>query len=67
MEKRDWAGEIVDKQTIDKAEKLSLKVDDYLSCFNSYLFFEKTGDMIITGPTGTNVSDLMLLLTRKNE
>lgn len=66
MDNSDVAGAIVDKNTIEKAEKLGY-VDDYLARFDSYSFFQKTGDMIITGPTGANVSDLMILLTKNNE
>ena len=65
IDNSDAAGAVVDKNTIAKAEKLNLDIDDYLNRFDSYTFFEKTGDMIITGPTGANVSDLMILLTRK--
>jgi len=67
VDNSDVAGAVVDKSTIEKADKLLLNVDDYLSRFDSYSFFEKTGDMIKTGPTGANVSDLMILLTKKNE
>ncbi|PJC49195.1 hypothetical protein CO033_02910, partial [Candidatus Nomurabacteria bacterium CG_4_9_14_0_2_um_filter_32_10] len=56
---------IVDKSTIGKIEKLDLDVNDYLDRFDSYSFFEKSGDIIMTGPTGANVSDLMILLTKK--
>ena len=40
---------------------------DYLNRFDSYTFFRKTGDMIMTGPTGANVSDLMILLTKNGK
>jgi len=66
MDNSDVAGAIVDKNTIEKAEKLSLDVDDYLNRFDSYNFFKKTGDTIITGFTGANVSDLMILLTKND-
>lgn len=65
MDNSDRAGAIIDKNTIDKIEKLGLDVDDYLDRFDSYSLFEKSGDLINTGPTGTNVSDLMILLTKK--
>ena len=65
MDNSDVAGAVVDKNTIEKAEKLNLNVDDYLARFDSYNFFQKTGDTIITGPTGANVSDLMILLRKK--
>lgn len=65
MDNSDVAGAVVDKNTIEKAEKISLDANDYLDRFDSYNFFQKTGDLIITGPTGANVSDLMILLTKK--
>ena len=66
MDNSDVAGAIVDKNTLNEIEKLGLDVDDYLDRFDSYTLFQKTNDMIITGPTGANVSDLMVLLTKKN-
>src|SRR3989338_3469429 len=65
MDNSDSAGAVVDKNTIEKAEKLGLNANDYLDRFDSYNFFDKTGDMIMTGPTGANVSDLMILVTKK--
>lgn len=65
MDNSDVAGAVVDKNTMEKAKKLGLDVDDYLARFDSYSFFQKTGDIIMTGPTGSNVSDLMILLTKK--
>jgi len=65
LDNSDAAGAVIDKSTIEKVEKLGLDVDDYSDRFDSYPFFQKTGDMIITGPTGANVSDLMILLTKK--
>jgi glycerate-2-kinase len=65
LDNSDVAGAVVDKNTIAKAEKLNLSAKDYSERFDSYPFFQKTGDLIITGPTGANVSDLMILLTKK--
>jgi glycerate-2-kinase len=65
MDNSDAAGAIVDKNTIEKVEKLGLDVNDYSVRFDSYNFFQKTGDLIFTGPTGANVSDLMIFLTKK--
>ena len=65
MDNSDVAGAIIDKSTLEKIEKLGLNVEDYLKRFDSYGFFKETGDMIMTGPTGANVSDLMILLTKK--
>jgi len=64
MDNSDVAGVIVDKNTVEKAVKLGLDVNNYLERFDSYDFFQKTGDMIKTGPTGANVSDLMILLSK---
>lgn len=65
LDNSDVAGAVVDKNTLKEIEKLGLDVDDYLDRFDSYTLFKKTKDMIITGPTGANVSDLMILLTKK--
>ena len=64
MDNSDAAGAIVDKSSNEKMEKLGLNPTDYAERFDSYNFFQKTGDMIITGPTGANVSDIMLLLCK---
>ncbi|MCX6751695.1 MAG: DUF4147 domain-containing protein [Candidatus Nomurabacteria bacterium] len=65
MDNSDAAGAIVDKKTIEKVEKLNLNISDYLQRFDSYNFFQKSGDIIMTGATGANVSDLMILLSKK--
>ena len=67
MDNSDIAGVIIDKDTIENIEKLNLNINDYLERFDSYNFFQKAGGMIRTGPTGANVSDLMILLTKNNE
>jgi len=65
MDNSDAAGAVVDKNTIEKIEKLGIDIKNSLERFDSYPVFEKSGDIIITGPTGANVSDLMILLTKK--
>lgn len=65
MDNSDVAGVIVDKNTLENIDKLGLNVGDYLENFDSYNFFQKAGGMIMTGPTGANVSDLMILLNKK--
>ena len=65
MDNSDAAGAVVDKNTIEKIEKLGINVKDSLEHFDSYPVFEKSGDIIFTGPTGANVSDLIMLLTKK--
>ena len=62
MDNSDAAGAVVDSLTIQKASELGLNPKEYLIRYDTYDFFSKTGDLIITGPTGANVADLMLLL-----
>lgn len=56
----EFAGGICDIITKKKAEKLQLDIDKYLEGNDSFHFFEKTGDFIETGETGSNVSDLII-------
>ena len=65
MDNSDAAGVVIDKNTYEKIEKLGIDIDDYLNRYDAYPVFQKSGDMIMTGPTGANVSDLMILLTKK--
>lgn len=65
MDNSDAAGAVVDKNTLEKIKKLDIDVNDFLDRFDAYPVFQKSGDMIMTGPTGANVSDLMILLTKK--
>jgi glycerate-2-kinase len=64
MDNTDMAGAVVDMETIKKAELLGLNSVEYCDNFDSYNFFKQTGDLIDTGPTGANVSDLMILLNK---
>ena len=65
MDNSDSAGTVVDKSTLEKVEKLGLDLDDYIDRFDAYTIFQKSDDMIMTGPTGTNVADLFILLNKK--
>lgn len=53
----DNAGAYITPYTLEKAEKLGLDPEDYLMRNDSYSFFEKIGQLVITGPTHTNVND----------
>lgn len=57
------AGVIADSETLAVSHGKKLKIDDYLRRNDSYTFFKKTGGHIKTGPTGTNLGDLMMLFT----
>ena len=56
------AGSIADGRSAGRAAALGLDPGKFLSRGDSYSFFEKLGDAIVTGATGTNVRDLRLLL-----
>ena len=59
----DAAGAFVDRDTIERAERIGLAPPSrYLHDNNSYAFFHALGDLIHTGPTGTNVGDLQIFL-----
>jgi glycerate-2-kinase len=53
------AGAICDGHTLERALSEGLKPEEYLKNNDSYSFFSWLGDAIITGPTLTNVMDLM--------
>lgn len=57
------AGAIADETTVERALSLGLDPADYLARSDSYTFFQQLGDLIVTGPTGTNVRDLRINLT----
>ncbi len=58
----DAAGAVVDGRTIDRAKSMNLDAAKYLNDNDSYTFFGKTNDLLITGPTGTNVMDIQIIL-----
>ncbi|MEM3580460.1 MAG: MOFRL family protein, partial [Candidatus Bathyarchaeia archaeon] len=58
----DAAGAIADGKTIVKAEASGLKTEEFLADNNSYNFFSQLGDLIFTGPTGTNVNDISVII-----
>jgi len=58
----DAAGAIVDGKTLTRAAILDLTPEKYLAENDSYHFFSKLGDLIFTGPTGTNVNDISLIV-----
>ena len=58
----DAAGAIADGSTITRARAKNLDPLDFLRRNDSYHFFQPLGDLIITGPTRTNVSDVYMVL-----
>lgn len=61
----DAAGAICDGDTIKRALQRNLEPKSHLDNNDSYHFFQKLGDLIITGPTHTNVMDIHLALIGK--
>ena len=58
----DAAGALADSTTVDRARAAGLVPARHLSDNDSYTFFDALGDLIRTGPTGTNVGDLQVIL-----
>jgi glycerate 2-kinase len=56
------AGAIVDTKTAEQALISGLYIEQYLKDFDSFHFFEKAGGHIVTGPTMTNVMDLVVII-----
>ncbi len=57
----DAAGAVVSGETLKRALSSGMSPEDYLDRNDSYHFFDALGDLIRTGPTQTNVNDLMFL------
>jgi len=60
----DAAGAIVDGFTIEKGSSMGLNYQDYQKNNDSYNFLKATGNLIFTGPTGTNVMDMQIMIIR---
>jgi len=58
----DAAGAIVDGKTILRSRRLGLDPEEALKNNDSYSFFSRLNDLIMTGPTGTNVNDVTVLV-----
>ena len=63
----DAAGAIADCSTLARARAQGLDPLDYLRRNDSYHFFQPLGDLVITGPTRTNVMDVYMLLVASAE
>lgn len=58
----DAAGGICDSKTYERIAKSKKSADEYLKSNDSYTALSHAGDLIFTGPTGTNVNDLAVVL-----
>ncbi len=58
----DFAGAVADSLARANARRLGLDLDAHLADNDSCGFFERTGDYLVTGSTGSNVADLIVAL-----
>jgi hydroxypyruvate reductase len=58
----DAAGALADGETVRRAKAQGLDAEYHLRENDSYHFFKPLGDLLITGPTYTNVMDLRLVI-----
>jgi hydroxypyruvate reductase len=56
----DAAGAFADGETVDRARRLRLDANAVLANNDSYRLLDALGDLLRTGPTGTNVNDLLI-------
>jgi hydroxypyruvate reductase len=60
----DAAGAVVDPITVKRGKDTGMAAGSFLDNNDAYHFFEKTEDLLMTGPTNTNVMDVRLVLVR---
>ncbi|OEU84853.1 MAG: glycerate kinase [Desulfobacterales bacterium S5133MH4] len=58
----DAAGALVDPFTVTRGRAAGMEAAEFLARNDAYHFFEKTKDLLMTGPTNTNVMDVRLVL-----
>lgn len=56
----DDAGALVDNRTTERGDCEGLEASDFLARADAGSYLERTGDLITTGPTGTNVTDIVM-------
>jgi len=59
----DAAGAVVDNDLRGMVRKNNLDTADYIRRFDSWNFFHQYGGLIVTGPTGTNVMDMVVVIS----
>jgi len=60
----DAAGAIVDPLSVERGEIAGINAASFLQNNDAYHFLDKSQDLLITGPTNTNVMDVRLILIR---
>ncbi|MFY9397508.1 MAG: glycerate kinase [Desulfomonilia bacterium] len=58
----DAAGALAGPTVLEKARELGLDAGKYLDENDSHTFFRTAGGLFVTGPTGTNVCDIQLMI-----
>jgi hydroxypyruvate reductase len=58
----DNAGALVAPDTLARATEKGIKLSDHLARNDAYTFFETLGDLVVSGPTHTNVNDFRAVL-----
>lgn len=58
----DAAGAIADGKTVARSREQGIDARSFLADNDSYDFFSRLGDLILTGPTGTNVNDVSVVV-----
>jgi hydroxypyruvate reductase len=58
----DPAGAMIDQATFEKMKSLGLDPKTYLDNNDATAFFTATGDLLLSGPTLTNVNDIRVIL-----
>ena len=61
----DAAGAVADGATASRARTQGIALEDYLAAHDSYHFFRQAGGHLVTGPTLTNVMDIIVALVEK--
>jgi glycerate 2-kinase len=56
------AGAVADGRSVERGRKAGMDAGEYLRQNDSYHFFRPLGDLLVTGPTFTNVMDLRIVL-----
>ncbi|HEU0290398.1 MAG TPA: MOFRL family protein, partial [Burkholderiales bacterium] len=63
----DNAGAVLTPDTLKRAEKKKLDAATLLGDNDGYGFFSALGDLVVTGPTRTNVNDFRVILVLSDE
>jgi len=58
----DNAGAFIDSSTLQRAQQQGLNPVEKLQKNESYVFFDAINDLVVTGPTGTNVNDFRVIV-----